>query len=306
VILPALAARRSADARMPLFIDWCDWWGRGGTQADRPGHPLVKGVYGPVETWFEEAFRTRADWTTVASTALLERAAALGVPRDRISMLPGGSETETFPIVPAAEARAAIGLPPGGRLVGYVGAITKPELARLLEVVRALRSEWEDVRLLAVGLSVAGTSVQLKDLLSDAESAWVIDTGRVPHDRMPVYTAAADVLLLPLADTVSNRGRWPSKLNDYLSAARPVVSTRIGDLVPLFERHRPGLLAADATADLAAAVTRLLADRELARTCGDAGRRLAEGELNWRTLVGALAGHYERVLQRSGGGVAGA
>lgn len=73
VILPALLARRRlADKGGRLVIDWADWWGRGGTQAERPGR--AKHLYGRVETFFEEAFRTRADGTTVASLALARRA----------------------------------------------------------------------------------------------------------------------------------------------------------------------------------------------------------------------------------------
>src|SRR5687767_10639385 len=79
VILPALYARRqSRTANGKLVVDWCDWWGRGGTQAERSGK-AAKLLYAPVETYFEEAFRTRADGSTVISGALYKRALGLGV-----------------------------------------------------------------------------------------------------------------------------------------------------------------------------------------------------------------------------------
>jgi len=50
--------------------------------------------------------------------------------------------------------------------------------------------------------------------------------GRVADEDLPWYLACADVLALPLEDTLINRGRWPHKLgtwpqpHDRLSRAR--------------------------------------------------------------------------------------
>ncbi|HSH46380.1 MAG TPA: glycosyltransferase, partial [Longimicrobiales bacterium] len=55
VIGPALEVRRRTGAR--LVMDWADWWGRGGRIEERSG-AVVRTLVGPVETWFEEAFRT--------------------------------------------------------------------------------------------------------------------------------------------------------------------------------------------------------------------------------------------------------
>src|SRR6202521_5382291 len=75
VILPALYARFVGSRTGRLVIDWCDWWGRGGTQDERRQSWLK--LLGPYETFFEEAFRTKADGTTVISKALRDRAIGL-------------------------------------------------------------------------------------------------------------------------------------------------------------------------------------------------------------------------------------
>ena len=107
VIFPALAVARSGAA---LFIDWADWWGRGGTIEERSGW-VVRTFFGPIETWFEESFRTRAAGATVISTALRERCIALGVPAERVLHLPDGSRP-----------RGEQGIAPAiaGRLLGQV------------------------------------------------------------------------------------------------------------------------------------------------------------------------------------------
>jgi perosamine synthetase len=54
VLLPALLAGRPP-AR--LIMDWCDWFGAGGSVEERP-NPLIRTVLRPVETVFAERFRT--------------------------------------------------------------------------------------------------------------------------------------------------------------------------------------------------------------------------------------------------------
>ena len=55
VIYPALLLQRWTGAA--LFMDWADWWGRGGWIHDRSGW-FVRTFFGPFETWQEEAFRS--------------------------------------------------------------------------------------------------------------------------------------------------------------------------------------------------------------------------------------------------------
>jgi hypothetical protein len=80
VLYPALAARERFDA--PLVLDWCDWFGRGGAVEERG--PLTRAILRPVETYFEEHYRTRADGTTVINIPLRDRAVRLGVAPETI------------------------------------------------------------------------------------------------------------------------------------------------------------------------------------------------------------------------------
>lgn len=67
--------------RIPLVIDWIDWWGRGGIiTTNRPRWYQL--LLGGLETFYEEHFRTMADATTVICTALGHRAEGLGVHPD--------------------------------------------------------------------------------------------------------------------------------------------------------------------------------------------------------------------------------
>src|SRR5688572_7545012 len=83
VLLPALTAQR---AGAKLIMDWCDWFGRGGSVEERP-NPIIRTLVRPVETYFEERFRVWADGTTVINSFLLQRAIELGVPSESILLI---------------------------------------------------------------------------------------------------------------------------------------------------------------------------------------------------------------------------
>jgi glycosyltransferase involved in cell wall biosynthesis len=294
VILPALYARwQSRAVGGKLAMDWCDWWGRGGTQRERPG-TFAKMIYGPVETFFEEAFRTLADGTTVASRALRERAVALGVADATIMALPGGCDTDTVRPGSLTEARAQLGIDPKARVVGYLGVIPAKEMALLTDAFRLVREEMPGLRFLAIGVSVAGSPQTLRKAVGAHWGDWIIDTGRIPFDRVGLHLAACDAVVLPMLRNVSNTARWPSKINDYLAAGRPIVATRVGEVVPLLAKQ-VGVAADDDARSIAEALAHVLRHRPEAESCGQRGRELAEGELNWTQITRRLEHFYERL-----------
>lgn len=99
-----------------------------------------------------------------------------------------------------------------------------------------------------------------------------------------------------MLDTVGHRGRWPTKLSDYMSAGLPAVLTRVGDVAELVQRHRAGWVAAPEAAALGdALVAAVTAPDRAAR--GAAGRALAEGELSWRSVAARLDSFYGLVTR---------
>lgn len=291
VILPALILRRRG---VPLVLDWADWWGRGGTITERSTGALVR-LLGPVETFFEEAFRSRADGTTVISTALRARAIALGVRPDSIALIPQGSDVDG--IKPRAKdvCRRDLGLAAATPLVGYLGVLTRSDARLLFDAFASLRKRRPDCQLVLVGNHRAQLPF----------TTGILETGFVRQEHLVQYLGACDIMLLPLKDTVASRGRWPSKINDYLAAGRPVVATAVGDIRELFERHQIGHAVADEPEAFANAVDGLLEDAELRTVMGRNARGVAERLLAWPILGEQLERHYQTVL-RSAGHIVGA
>ena len=88
VLFPALFEKKRG---AKLIMDWCDWFGRGGSVEERP-QPLVRWLLRPIETHFEEAYRHRADGTTVINAFLKEKAIGLGVDPATILLIQNGSD----------------------------------------------------------------------------------------------------------------------------------------------------------------------------------------------------------------------
>jgi len=283
VVLPALALARRG---VPLVMDWADWWGRGGTIDERLEGRCLRGVIRPVETFFEEHFRTRADGTTVISAALGGRAAVLGVPPETILTLPGGSDIEAIQPRPRHEGRATTGVDSSIRLVGYLGTLLRGDADLMFETFTRIHAARPAARLVLIGAHKATVPPHPA----------IIETGFVRFERMLDWLASCDLLLLPLRDTIANRGRWPSKVNDYLAAGRPIVTTAVGDVARLFADWQIGEAVHDDAGALAEAAIRLLDDEGRREEHGRNARAVAQGDLAWSALAARVDDFYARVL----------
>lgn len=290
VVLPALAGRsRNGGIFVP---DWTDWWGRGGAITERTGW-LIKALFGPLETFFEEHFRPAADGTVVISQALFERAKGLGIDESTIVRLPAGCDTDRIVPMEKQQARTQLGVPANKIRLGYLGNIYQNDLDLLITAVERVRKNGIDCELLMAGIFKAEVPQHVVD------DGWLVRTGYVSFDDMITHLCACDVLLLPLTDSVANRGRWPSKINDYLAVGRPIVSNAVGDLTILFEQADIGYLSAPDPEDFAYKIEKLLGEPETHEARGNNARALAENEYSWSAIVRELEDFYYATINRA-------
>ena len=287
-IFPALYLQRRRGVK--LILDWCDWFGRGGSVEERP-NPLMRAILRPVETFFEETFRPWADGSTVINTVLRQKAIELGVPPQTILLLRNGSDVETLRPHPQAQARRRAGLPDGVPIIGYIGAIFRRDAVLMARAFDLIHAADPRVRLLLVGYC----NVAVEQLVSAPEA--VHRTGHIRYDEIAHYLSACDICWLPLNDSGANRGRWPLKLNDYIAVGRPVVATAVGDLAAFFEQHPIGLLSGDDPRDVANTMLELLRDPQRREEMGRQARQLAETAFTWRHLTGPLEAFYHKTME---------
>jgi glycosyltransferase involved in cell wall biosynthesis len=287
-ILPALYLQRRQGVR--LILDWCDWFGRGGSVEERPNR-LVRALLRPIETFFEDAFRTQADGATVINSVLRRRAIELGVNPETVLHLPNGCNVGELRPIPQAEARRALGWPEDILLIGYIGAIFERDAVLMAQAFDRIHRAESKARSLLAGYC----NVAVEELVSVPSA--VMRTGRIDYKEINYMLAACDVCWLPLRDSGANRGRYPLKINDYMAVGRPVVATAVGDVAELVRRGGFGLLASDQPDALACQVLTLLRDPARREIMGRRARQLAETEFAWDRIGVRLERFYNQVLE---------
>lgn len=287
VIYPTLYAHKRHKAA--LVLDWCDWFGRGGSIEEREG--LLKYFLRPLETFYEEHFRLRAKGTTVINDTLAQRAIGLGVREQEICWLPNGSDITTRQVLDRQAARAELGLEPDKQYVGYLGQVYASDAQLLISSFELLRERLPLAHLVLIG----NRKHRISTLLDDTSR--IIETDYLSDEDLNLYLAACDVVWLPLQRTLTSRGRWPLKLSDYMATGRATVSTNTGDWVSLFEGERPiGVLAEDDRVDFVEKTVRLLGDPAGRATYEKNARHLAETTFAWPKVTDKLEQFYTEVL----------
>jgi glycosyltransferase involved in cell wall biosynthesis len=237
----------------------------------------------------------RAAALFVVSRELELHARRLGVPGERIHVLPNGVDAERFhPDVSgdAVRARHALG---GKRVIGFVGSL-KPwhDLDTLLEAARRLARRDPLIRLLVVG-----DGPRLAELRA-AHEPHVICTGAVPHEDVPAHLAAADVVVVPYGKG-GDAYFSPLKLFEAMAAAKPVVGARIGQVAEVLVHGESGLLYEPGEpADLAERIREILHSPARAAELAAAARRSVVPGRTWLDNARRIGG-IARDLGRGAG-----
>ena len=125
--------------------------------------------------------------------------------------------------------------------------------------------------------------------------------GRVSEEELRRAYAGADAFVLPsVLDARQDTEGLGVVLLEAMNYSVPVIASDIGGIPDIVEHEQTGLLVppGDEVA-LAAALTRVLGDRALARRLGDAGRERLRDEFSWDHIVARWEGVYARALAGS-------
>ncbi|MCC6795119.1 MAG: glycosyltransferase family 4 protein [Candidatus Hydrogenedentes bacterium] len=291
VVLPALAYARKK--QIPIVSDWIDWWGRGGLIKER--RPLwYQWLFAPIEVHFEEAYRNKLDGLTTISHALMERGIKLGIERKRCLVIPGGANIRAFAEVPPkSESRSMLGIPEDVPVVCFSGLDVLIDLPLAVQAFELLLKRDPRTIMLLAGPAEHDVSgmVSCESVMANVKAL-----GPVPYKQLPKYLAAADLFLMPYSNKVSNVGRWPNKIGDYMCVGRPTISNPVGEVKWLFERYDIGALADPTPQAMADAAVAYLDDPERASRAGEVARETAYTVFAWDKLIVNLERYYFDLL----------
>jgi glycosyltransferase involved in cell wall biosynthesis len=266
--------------RRPVVLDIEDWetWNLYRVGGVRHAAKIAKHLIGPGWTapqsdkyrYTLEQLTGMADSRTVVSTFLQRRFGG--------TLLRHGADTRVFD--PSRFDRKSVrdkwGIGQSLRLVLFSGSPTAHKgvddiLAALTAIGRP------ELRLLMAGKGEAPAGAGDR----------VIHLGFLPHAAMPELLAMADVVALPQQRHPVAEAQIPAKVFEAMAMGKPVVVSAISDLPDIVDGGgivvEPGSVS-----QLAAAIDRLLQDRQLADELGERGRARHEQEYSWNAMERVL------------------
>jgi teichuronic acid biosynthesis glycosyltransferase TuaC len=172
--------------------------------------------------------------------------------------MPIGIRLSHFENAPSREsARRSIGLPVDSPVVAYVGKVARNKgISEFLEAMQRLARE-----------GTQGIVVGEGPLRLEAEGVRAIRCyGTQPNERIPLYMAAADVLVLP-----SYSEGLPTVLVEAGAVGIPVIATSVGGIPELLGSDRGVLIPPRSSDALVEAIRAALTDR---RTAAERTERL--------------------------------
>lgn len=201
-------------------------------------------------------------------------------PDDRVACVYHGLDLSRFPPPPARPERAETVILSVGRAVAKKGYD---------DLLRALARIDRPFRFVHVG---GGDRSGLKALAAETGVADRIEwRGAQPQEAVLAAYREADIFALASRITEDgDRDGLPNVIVEAQSQRLPVVSTRVSAIPELVRDGENGLLASPGDVDaLAAALTRLIDDRDLGRKMGEAGERIVRAEFDLDRCIGDLA-----------------
>jgi len=215
-----------------------------------------------------------------------------GVDPAKIRLIPNGIPSPANGAV--ADVRAELGIEPGAPVLGVVCELrAQKALEVLFEAAALLLPEFPSLKVL-----VAGDGPERARLEEAALRLGVADTVLFLGIRrdVPAVLAAVDVAVLS-----SDYEGSPLSVMEYMAAAKPVVSTRVGGVPELLAEDVHGLLVQPRDPEaLAEAVARLLRDPALAKRLGAEGRQRQQREFSLEAMVHRIEDLYEELWLASG------
>jgi glycogen(starch) synthase len=234
-----------------------------------PRTALLKALGGAIERAVLRRAAAAITLTPRAAAAL----AADGVPPSRIHVVPSGFLPAEFAESPADPLPRV----PRPRVI-FVGRLAPQK--RPLDLVAIAERLPPPAHLVIVGDGPQRAALEAQISRTPVRDRIHL-VGFVVHRRVLAFFAHADVLVLPSAYE-----ELGTVLIEAMAAGLPVVATRVGGIVNVVQHEVTGLLAtAGDVAGLAAAVMRLLKDRELAARLAATARRYAFDHHSWPVLA---------------------
>jgi glycosyltransferase involved in cell wall biosynthesis len=193
----------------------------------------------------------------------------IGVDSENIFVAPDSVDLAAYrDLASQAEARIQLGLPADRHQIVYTGSLFRYKgVQTIIDTAKIL----PDADFVVVGGDEASLA-SYRDDIRNAGIQNITATGYVPSHQIPMYQAAADVLIAPNTDQnkLSAEFTSPLKLFEYMATRRPIVASSLGSIREILTHERTAILVEPGSASaLASGISRAFEETDLAKLISD-------------------------------------
>ena len=286
----------------PLLLDMDDWemsWHGGDNWQYRPSpKQLYRDIFKPdgklkypdnplYVKWLENLVN-RADAITIDTQFLQNRFGG--------TYLPNGKDTDLFNPTKydPQTSRNKYGLS-DYRILMFPGA-PRPHKGVEDVLIALEKLNQSDLKLVIVGGSPYD---DYDEKLREKWGKWIIKLPRCPVAEMPAILAVAHVVVVPQRDTLTAKAQFPLKLTDGMAMAKPVLSTKVGDIPEILGDYGY-LVEPNAPDEIAATIPKIFANFSEAEAKGKKAREKCVELYSVKTMAKTLETVLGKLRTRKG------
>ena len=246
---------------------------------------------------FERTTTTRANGWIAFGETVHEALAPRDGYRDKPSrVIPPGVDVHRFRPDPSARhaIRARLGWPDEAIVVGYLGRFVEEKgIGLLMNVLRGVLQNTTCRALLVGGGDFEPT---LRRFAGDSRERAHVQTG-VPHDDVPAWLNAMDILCAPSVSTPRWREQFGRMLIEAMGCGVAVVASDSGEM-PFVVGDAGVVVGEGDDAGWGQAIVRLVADEPARRTYAQRGIARVHARFSWPTIARQHLEFFDEVAPR--------
>jgi len=198
----------------------------------------------------------KAEKIVTVSRGAADKLIELGISAEKIVIAPAGVDVKKFRnLVDKKEARKKLGLNQSKMIVLYTGQLYPWKGVDVL--IKASNSLPHNISVIIVG----GSDNDIKKLKINANVTFV---GQVKHSLVPLYLAAADIVVIPNSrkEKISEYYTSPLKLSEAVAAGKAIIASRLPSLCEILDDNTAYLIPPDDPSSLRSAIIALAKDEK--------------------------------------------
>ena len=198
--------------------------------------------------------------------------------------------------------RKELGIKKDEIIIGYVGSFRYVEgVPFLLQAFKNLTKKHSKIKLAIMGkIYVSSSDDNIPELVEDMNlKNDVILIPSQPHEEVPKFLSAFDILCCPKIDCEINRAANPVKVVEYLSMGLPTVASAVGGIIDTIEDGFDGFLVKPGDVkDLEEKLEWVISNSERAKEIGENGRKTAIEKYSYEAIEDTIREAICEIIDR--------